>query len=133
MAQLTAEEKARREAARQALLAPTIPAAEQAIADAPSHNRMQAVAEAMAAETAQTATLELPRGYVRARVLRKGHDKIYTGQIDGTNPDAEGKFTRFKFGEIIALPGDVALAQENNGNIEVQPAYRRMLGLPEEG
>lgn len=131
-APLNPDEQARKDAARAALQKPSIPAAEQAIADAAVHQRADTEAAAVKAETSPLSGLELPEGYVRARVLRKGHERIYTGQIDGTNHDPEGKFTRYKFGDIIPLPGDVALAQEDNGLVEVQPAYRKMLGLPQE-
>lgn len=116
----TAEEKARQEAAAAALQAPTIPADQQAIADAPAQNKALVEGEALAALTAPKIAAELPRGYVFARILKLGHDKIYTGQIDGTNPDPEGKFTRFKFGDIVALPLEIAKPQEDRGFLEIQ-------------
>ena len=116
----TAEDRARQRAASEALKAPAIPATQQAIADAGAHNKALVEGEALAALTAPRTADELPRGYVLARILKLGHEKIYTGQIDGTNHDAAGKFTRFKFGEIVPLPLEVAQAQEANGYVEIQ-------------
>lgn len=123
MAAITAEDRARQAASAEALKDPTIPASLQAIADAPAHLKAITDAETLANLTANQMLgpdTPLPRGYVRARVLKRGHEKIYTGQIEGTNHDAEGKFTRFKFGDIVAFPLEIAQAQEENGYVEIQ-------------
>lgn len=121
---------ARKEAAKQALQPPAMPAEEQALADTVARQAIRP--DVQAAPESEATGLELPKGFVRARVLRKGHNKIFTGQIDGTNPDAEAKFGKFKFGDVIPIEGRVALAQEENGHVEVLGPYRRSLGLPEE-
>lgn len=128
MPRLSAEELAKREAAAEALSAPTISPTEQAIVDAMAHEAKKLEAEKLMAETAPS--LKLPPGWVRARILRRGHGKIYTGQINGTK-HAEDKFTTFNFGDVVALPPDVAVAQEKNDNVEVLPEYRKALGLLE--
>lgn len=72
---------------------------------------------------------ELKRGNVWGRVLKKGHDKIYTGATkvpdtidDDGRPHFVGTdlFERHPFGAIIQLPYAVALAQEDNGFFEIQ-------------
>jgi hypothetical protein len=125
------EGQEKREAALDALRKPTIPANRQALVDAKEREAKRHEAASRTVDTAAIDPDELPEGWVLARVLRRGDNKIYTGQTDATQHVGEEKFTRYRFGEIVALEGHIARAQEENGNVEVQDAFRATLGLPQ--
>lgn len=60
---------------------------------------------------------DIPEGFVRCRILPKGHKKVATG---GLNPNSlSNKFPFHRRGDHLALPLEVALAQEANGHLEI--------------
>lgn len=73
--------------------------------------------EPLPAETA--ATEELPPGYVRTRIMKRGHNKISTGLV---LPLEEVVFPNYKQGDIVAMPRDTAIHYEDDlGWVEILP------------
>jgi hypothetical protein len=61
---------------------------------------------------------KLPEGHVAVRILKLGHEKIFTGK---TLPFATVKFPTFKRDEVTSMPRDAAAAYEDRGMVEILP------------
>lgn len=79
---------------------------------------------AVAAPKAKPAPI--PEGFVRVRVTKFGHDKIFTGEtkstvIEGAEVfDKNKSFPRHQKDDMPVFPLSVAEAQEALGNVEIQ-------------
>lgn len=94
----------------------------QAVADTMRLDGQSAKAAAPAFDPADPLA-DIPDGFVRCRVLPKGHKKIATG---GLNEHSEkNKFPFHKRGDVLALPLSVAVAQEGNGLLEITDPISR--------
>ena len=60
----------------------------------------------------------LPEGHVRVRIMKRGHEKIFTGQtLEGqANP-----FPTYKQGDEAIIHGDTATKYEDAGLVEILP------------
>lgn len=89
---------------------------DQAVIDRMAHARAAKEAKE-AAKPILNPEDELPEGFVRVRVLPLGDDKIATGVMNTLS--LTDKFPRHKRNDRLALPRDVAEAQERNGYVEI--------------
>ena len=63
---------------------------------------------------------EVPEGHVRARVMKRGHDKIFKGT---EVIDTKGEhFPRFQRDELVVLPLETAAKYEDDGWVELLDA-----------
>ena len=56
--------------------------------------------------------------HILARVLPKGHDEVFTGEIDPKT----NRPTKHKKGELIAASPETARELEERGFVEIEPA-----------
>lgn len=75
---------------------------------------------------AEPAKPVLQPGNVWCRITKRGHNKVSTGETRRNSTGGYGmeegveSFPNFPYGAIIQLPGTIALAQEDNGYLEIQ-------------
>jgi hypothetical protein len=81
-------------------------------------DRMAAARAALAAKRAEEAPPPVPPGHVRVRVMKRGHDKIATGEIC---PLETVRFPNYRQGDETTLPRDTADKYEDAGMVEVLP------------
>ena len=61
---------------------------------------------------------KIPEGHVAVRILKLGHERIFTGK---TQPFETVKFPTFKRDDVTAMPRDTASAYEDRGMVEILP------------
>jgi FKBP-type peptidyl-prolyl cis-trans isomerase len=124
VAEALAKAEAERVAAEQARLAKEAEEKEAENARLRAEQDAKAEAERLALEEAQK---NLPAGWVRYRVLKKGDGKIATGEHALVEKEVEGslvtvpEFTHYRFGDIVAAPRRIAEALEARDFVEIQP------------
>ena len=60
----------------------------------------------------------IPEGHVAVRILKLGHERIFTGK---TQPFETVKFPTFKRDDVTSMPRDAATAYEDRGMVEILP------------
>lgn len=77
------------------------------------------MAHARAARVVEKAAPAVPEGHVSVRVMKRGHDRIFTGETVEKTKDTH--FPRFQKDDVLTLPLETATKYEDDGWIEVLP------------
>lgn len=76
--------------------------------------------EAAPAAAAPKRAPKLPDGYVLTRIMKRGHNRISTGELNPLTPD--NMFPKHQLGELVAMPKATAEKYEEvDGWVEILP------------